>query len=225
MPKTIILSLGGSLIVPDKIDIAFLKKFKKIIGKYIKKGHKFAIICGGGKMAREVQQAASEISKPGNKELDWLGIYATRLNAQLVSTIFRNDSGGAVLKNPNGKIGFERNILVAAGWLPGRSTDYDTVIIAKNLGVGEVINMSNVDYVYDKDPKKYKDAKRIEKASWENFSSLIAQKWEAGMNAPFDPVAAKEAQKSKIKAFIIGKDLKNLENLLDGKKFKGTILG
>ena len=225
MPKTVVLSLGGSLIVPDKIDIDFLKEFKKTIDRYIENDHKFAIICGGGKIARDVQQAASEILKIGNEDLDWLGIYATRLNAKLISTIFRNESKGEVIDDPNEKIAFGRSVIVAAGWLPGRSTDYDAVIIAKNLGIREVINMSNVDYVYDKDPKKYKDAKRIEKAGWEDFGRLMAQKWEAGMNAPFDPVAAKEAKKSGIRVFIIGKDLKNLENLLDGKKFKGTAIG
>ena len=84
--------------------------------------------------------------------------------------------------------------------------------------------MSNVDYVYDKDPRKYKDSKKIEKINWQNFSKLITNKWKAGMNVPFDPVAAKEAKNLKIRVKIIGKDLKNLENLLNGKKFRGTII-
>ena len=84
--------------------------------------------------------------------------------------------------------------------------------------------MSNVDFVYDKDPRKHRDAKKIEKISWSSFRKLIGSKWTAGLNAPFDPIAAKEAQKSKIKVSIIGKDMDNLENLLNGKKFKGTTI-
>ena len=84
--------------------------------------------------------------------------------------------------------------------------------------------MSNVDYVYDKDPNKNKNAMKIGRISWQNYTKLISHKWKAGMNVPFDPVAANEAKKSGIKVSIIGNDLKNLENLLDGKQFKGTLI-
>ena len=129
-----------------------------------------------------------------------------------------------IIKNPNEKIKFKKNIIIASGWLPGWSTDYDAVLLAKNLGAKELINMSNTDYVYDKNPSKYKNAKKIEKLSWQNFMNLISNKWKAGMNVPFDPVAAREAQKSGIKVYIIGNDLTNFENLLNGKKFKGTVI-
>ena len=42
--ETIIISLGGSLIVPDNIDIDFLKDFKKLILSQVEKGKKFVII-------------------------------------------------------------------------------------------------------------------------------------------------------------------------------------
>lgn len=212
--------------MPDKIDVPFLKNFKKTIEKYIKKGHKFVIICGGGRLARELQQAASKLSNPSNQELDWLGIYATRLNALLLRYIFGDNAQDQIISDPrpdpSGGIIFKKSVILAAGWLPGCSTDYDAVLIAKNLGVNEIVNMSNVDYAYDKDPNKNKGSKKIEKISWEDYRKLVSGKWTAGMNAPFDPVAAKEAQKSGMKVFIIGRDLKNLENLLDGKRFKGT---
>jgi uridylate kinase len=224
MPKIIVVSLGGSLIVPDDIDAEFLKNFKKTIDKYVKKGYKFVIYCGGGRLARNMQDAASKIAKLSNQDLDWIGIYATRLNALLLWYIFKNDVSGPIVADPNQKIKFKKNIVVAAGWKPGWSTDYDAILLAKNLRIKEIVNMSNIDYVYDKDPKKHKDAKKIEKISWSSYSKLISSKWKAGMNAPFDPVAAKEAQKLGIKVNIIGKDLKNLGNLLNGEKFRGTII-
>ena len=224
MPKTIVLSLGGSLIVPDDVDISFLINFKNIIGHYAKKGFKFIVICGGGKMARNLQQAASKIPQVTNEDLDWLGIYATRANASLVKGIFKNNAQDKIITNPTKKIHFKKNKIIAAGWKPEWSTDYDAVVLAKNIRIKEIINMSNVNYVYDKDPKKFKDAKKIEKVSWNEFSKLTNQKWKAGMNVPFDPVAAKEAKKSKLRVYIIGSDLKNLKNLLDGKKFRGTII-
>ncbi len=224
MPRTIILSLGGSLIWSSNVDIIFLKKFKQVIEKYAKKNYKFVIICGGGKLARTFQEIASKSSKLNNEELDWLGIHATKINAYLLKSMFGSDAEDSIISNPNAKISFKKNILIAAGWLPGWSTDYDAVLLAKNLGVKEIINMSNIDYVYDRDPKKYNSAKKIEKISWEGYRKLISQKWRAGMNVPFDPVAAREAQKSKMKVSIIGRDLGNLESLLNGKKFKGTTI-
>ena len=54
--ELVVISLGGSLIVPEKVDVKFLKEFKKIILKNTKK-HKFVIVCGGGSIARKYIQA------------------------------------------------------------------------------------------------------------------------------------------------------------------------
>ncbi len=224
MPKTIVLSLGGSLIVPNGIDIDFLKKFRQTIEKCIKQNCRFAIYCGGGMLARSMQKAASEIAQLNNRELDIIGIGATKLNALLLKSIFKNDAEGFIVHNPNSRLRFSKKVLIASGWLPGCSTDYDAVLLAKNLGITEVVNMSNISYVYDKDPRKHKDAKKIEKIKWKDYLKLIGDKWEAGMNVPFDPIAAKEAQKSGIKVVIIGGDLKNFENLLGERKFRGTLI-
>ncbi|HLG23993.1 MAG TPA: UMP kinase [Candidatus Nanoarchaeia archaeon] len=223
MEKKIIISLGGSLIVPDDFDTKFLSEFKKLIESYLKKGFKFVIICGGGKTARKIQNAAKKIAKVDSEDLDWLGIYATKLNAALVWTAFKKDVEEVVIDNPNKKLSL-RKIAIAGGWKPGCSTDYDAILLAKNLNVKKVINMSNVDYVYTKDPRIDKSAEKIEEISWVSFRKMVGSKWSAGMNVPFDPIAAKSAQKLKIEVNIIGKDLKNLKNLLDGREFKGTTI-
>ena len=224
MPKTIVLSLGGSLICPSDFDFDFLEKLNQIIEKYAKKEYKFVIICGGGKLARTFQEITSKSSKLSNEELDWLGIHATKINAYLVKSMFGNMAENFVVSNPTQKISFKKNILIASGWKPGWSTDYDAVLLAKNFKVMEVINMSNIDYVYDKDPKKFKGSKKIEKLKWQNYLKMTGTKWKAGMNVPFDPIAAKEAQKSKIRVHIIGKNLGNFEKLLNDKPFKGTTI-
>ena len=224
MPKIVVLSLGGSLIIPDSYDTDFLKKFSSLVESYTKKGFKFIIICGGGRLARKIQEAASRIGKLGNEELDWLGIHATELNAQLVKSLFRENAENFIVSNPTIRVKMAKKVLIASGWIPGWSTDYDAVLLAKNFGVKEVINMSNVDYVYDKDPRKFKNAKKIERIRWANYLKMTGTKWKAGMNVPFDPIAAKEARKSGISVSLIGKDLNNLKNLLDGKKFRGTLI-
>ena len=212
------------MIFPSDLDKKFLINFKKVIEKYVKKNHKFIIICGGGRLARAFQQIASEARNLNSEELDWLGIYATMINASILRSLFGSEAEQAIISNPNSKIKFKKNIVIASGWIPGWSTDYDAVLFAKNAGAKEVINMSNIDYVYNKDPGKHKDAKKIENLSWNDYRKLSGNVWKAGMSMPFDPIAAKEAQKSKIRVYVVGNDLLNLQNLLDGRKFKGTVI-
>jgi uridylate kinase len=225
MTKIYVISLGGSLVVPNEINIKFLSLFKNIIEKKIKENKKFIIIVGGGKTARNYQNAAKALTKVSNEDLDWLGIHATRINAHLLLTIFRKYAHFRIIKNPKEKISFKEKILIAAGWKPGFSTDYDAVLLAKTYNSNTIINLTNVDYVYDKDPKKFKSAKPFKEISWKDYLKLIEQKWIPGMSAPFDPIASKLAQKFKFKVVILnGRKLKNLENYLANKTFKGTII-
>ncbi|MCP3684907.1 MAG: UMP kinase [bacterium] len=223
--KSVVISLGGSIIAPNRINTVFLRAFRKMLRRFIKKGTRFIVICGGGKTAREYQAAASRVRKLTDDDLDWLGIHATRLNAHLMRTILRDISHKKVIRNPTEKIKFKENVLIAAGWKPGWSTDYDAVLLAKNHGIKTVVNITNVDHVYDKNPSKYKDAKPLKEISWAGFRKLVGNKWDPGLNTPFDPLASKEAEKLKLKVIIIGKNLKNLDNFLNGKKFKGTVIG
>ena len=225
MKKIFIISLGGSLIVPDEIDWQFLKDFKKLIERQIKKGRKFVLIVGGGKICRRYQAAAQKVAKVSNQENDWLGIQATRLNAFLVKTVFSKQAHPQININPQQPENFKEPILVAAGWQPGFSTDYDAVVLAKNLGASEVVNLSNVNYVYDKDPNKFAGAKKIERISWRDFRKIIGFKWRPGLNVIFDSMASKIAEEHNLSVAIMnGKNLKNLENYLNGGNFEGTLI-
>src|SRR3989338_5857844 len=215
--ETIVISLGGSVLAPAQIDIDFLHGFKQLIHKFVHDGYRFAIICGGGKTAREYQSAARKVVNAVHEDLDWLGIHATRLNDHLLRTIFREAAYPKVIKNPNEKIKLKASdrVVVAAGWKPGRSTDYIATLLAKNLGARTVINITNTDFVYDKDPTKFSDARPLRQISWKDFRRLTGvTKWSPGLNTPFDPVAAKVAEKMRLKVAVMGKDLGNLEDFL-----------
>ncbi len=221
---TVIISLGGSLIVPSDIDVEFLKKFKQLILRFIGK-KRFIIICGGGKTCRKYQAAAAKITKLTDEDLDWLGIHATRLNAHLLRTIFREYAYPKVVRNPEEKINLTKPLLIAAGYKPGSSTDYDATILAKRFGAKTLLNLTNTDYVYDKDPGKHDDAKPFKRMAWKEYRKISGNKWDPGLNLPFDPVAAKEAEKLKLEVVIMnGKNIKNLDNFLSGKVFKGTLI-
>lgn len=224
---TYILSVGGSLIVPDEINLNFLKKFRALVLGKIKAGNKFVIVCGGGSVARRYQKAIRFLENFTLEDLDWIGIYATFLNALLVKTALSPMCHWQVLSNPHEKrkLDLFKPILVAGGYRPGWSTDFDAVTFAVTYGARTVINLSNIDYVYTKDPKKFKDAKPIEKISWSDFQKIVGTEWKPGINVPFDPVAAKLAKKQKIRVIILnGGNLKNLDNCLEGRKFIGTVI-
>jgi uridylate kinase len=224
MEKIIVISLGGSIIVPDEINVDFLKGFKKLINDFVEKGNKAIIVCGGGSTARKYQSAAGKTSNLRNDDLDWIGIHTTRLNAQLVKTLFLGKVHEVVIHNPNEKIDFKERVLIASGWKPGWSTDYDAIRLANNFNVETVINVSNVPYVYDKSPKENHDAKPIKEMSWKELRKLVGDKWDPGLSAPFDPIAAKEGEKLGIKVIVLGTDLKNLEDYLNEKEFNGTVI-
>ena len=223
--KRIILSLGGSLIVPDGVDAGFLKKFRKLIIDEVKNKKKFVIVCGGGKLNSKYNEASRKIIKLNNSELDWLGIHATRFNANFARILFGDSAYKEITVNPYQKIKTPKPIIVAAGYEPGWSTDYDTTYLAKAYGSKKLINLSNIDYAYDKDPKKFKNARPIEKISWADFRKIVGNKWSPRMNKPFDPIAARAAEKLGLEVTILnGKDIGNLKKCLDGKNFKGTII-
>ncbi len=223
--KPIIVSLGGSVVIPKNIDFNFLKKFRELILKEVKNGKKFIIFGGGGKTAREYQGAARKAGILNSKTLDWLGIYTIYLNAFLVKSLFGKRAYDKIIKNPTQKIRTSKNIVIAGGWKPGWSTDYDAVKMAKTYKVKEVINATNIDHVFNRDPRKFKNAKALKSVSFSELLKITGRKWRPGIHIPFDPIALMEAQRLNLKIiFINGKNLKNFKRVLEGKKFKGTTI-
>ncbi|MDP3888594.1 MAG: UMP kinase [bacterium] len=224
--ETFIISLGGSLIVPNGgINTSFLKDFNHFIREKVKKGQRFFIICGGGATARGYQTAAREIGNLAREDVDWIGIHATRLNAHLLRTIFRDIAHSKVIENPYKIEIASEPVIVAAGWKPGWSTDYIATILAKEYAVKVLLNLSDIDTVYDKDPNKFPNALSLSKINWVDFRKIVGDKWNPGLNVPFDPVAAKMANEEGLTVVIIkGTNFENLEKFFAGKKFVGTVI-
>lgn len=229
--ERIVISVGGSLIVPNGgIDTEFLIKFNKFIRARLAENNKrqFFLIAGGGATTRYYQSAAREVigNKLTNEDLDWLGIHSTRLNAHLIRTIFRDVAHPYILKHYEIIRKVEEPVVIGSGWKPGWSTDFCAIMTCQDYDAKTVINLSNIDQIYDKDPNKFPDAKPIDKISWKELRELVGDKWTPGMHAPFDPIAAKKAQELDIKAVIVnGNNFENLENFFKGEKFVGTTIG
>lgn len=224
--ETVILSLGGSIIAPPEgINTLFLKKFNHFIRQKVAAGWRFFIVTGGGVTSRIYQNAAREVGTLAKEDLDWLGIHATRLNAHLVRSIFRDIAHIRIIKDPSDVEIATESVVVAAGWKPGWSTDYIAATLAKEYKIKTLVNMSNISMVCDKDPRIDPTAKPLEKLNWSKFRHIVGDEWDPGLHVPFDPVAAKLAQEIGLKVVVLkGDDLENLEKFFAGKKFVGTTI-
>jgi uridylate kinase len=224
--ETIVMSVGGSLIVPDQIDTTFLTNLKNLIhADAATSGRRFIIIAGGGKTARRYQDAAAAVTDLTSEDLDWMGIHATRLNGHLLRTIFRDIAYPVMITNPDDILDIHpsENVIIAAGYRPGCSTDLRAVQIAERLKATKVINLSNTDYVYTDNPHTNPDAVKIEDITWAEFRKLIPSEWAPGLSSPFDPIAAREAEIHNIEvAQLNGLNLECLTDYLQDKPFVGT---
>ncbi len=221
--ETIVMSVGGSLIVPDQIDTNFLASLKNFLETETDK--RFVIIAGGGRTARRYQDAADSLHLLNKEDLDWLGIHATRLNGHLLRTILKDIAHPVIITNPDEILDLPESarVIIAAGYRPGASTDLRAIQIAERILAVKVVNLSNIDYVYTADPKNDPDATPIKEIAWSEFRKLIPSEWDPGLSSPFDPIAARAAEEKGIEVSCINGDkLSELKNYLDGQNFIGT---
>jgi len=209
---------------PEHIDIEYFRQFKKFIEKLVKRGHRFIIVTGGGKLARNYQNALSAIVRADDWNKDMVGIQATRANAYLLRGILK-DSDPVVINETDKPKKIKYPITVGSGDTPGHSTDYDSILLADFYGANQVIIAGKPSHVFDKDFVHHDDAKPFDYLSWKEYRAIFSKKWTPGFGSPVDPIGAKLAEKKGIKAIIInGRDLKNFERAILGKDFKGTVI-
>jgi len=224
----IVISIGGSLIVPNGgIDTDFVKRLNVFIREEVEKGRRFFLVAGGGNLSRIYRDAGKTIiGTMTDEDLDWLGIHVTRLNAHLLRTVFQDIAHPRVISDYDKKLdNWKEPVVIASGWKPGWSTDYCMVKVAQLYDAQFMINLSNIDWIYDKDPRKFKDAKIIKKLTWEECEDLVGDKWAPGMNLPFDPIATILANKLHLTAAVAnGHDFENLRKIIEGDEFKGTVI-
>ncbi|MGC9968373.1 MAG: UMP kinase [Minisyncoccia bacterium] len=221
----VVVALGGSIIYPDGIDTAFLKKFKKFTAPFLRRGVKFVLVIGGGNLARRFQDAAAKVAPVTSDDRDWIGIHATRLNGHLVRTIFRKVADPVMIDARHKLPRLMYPVTVAAGWRPGWSTDYVAAVLAHDFGAGEYVVAGKPAFVYDKNPDEYRDARPHHALSWKKYRAMIPKKWMPGAHAPVDPIAAKFSDEHRLSAVIIdGRNLANLKRYLEGKRFDGTVI-
>ncbi|MDA8426217.1 MAG: UMP kinase [Treponema sp.] len=227
-----VLSLGGSIVAPERPDPEFLRAFAALVREHLAEDpqRRFILVVGGGGPARLWQKAYRDCldgAESGSDEAqDWIGVMATRLNAQLVKAVFGELCPQEVVTDPSSVGLFMGRVLVAAGWKPGFSTDYDAVLLARKFGAERLLNLSNIAKVYTGDPRTDPAATPIDAISWKDFRAIVGEEWTPGKNLPFDPVASRLAAELRLEVVCAaGRDLDNLRAILSGRSFLGTVIG
>ena len=240
---TKVLSVGGSIIAPDAPDTDLLASFSAMATEWLIQNPetRLILVAGGGGPARTYQNAYRKVAESftavqkenasfadedaANYACDWLGIMATRLNAQILKTCFGPLCAQDVVTDPTKANDFTGRVLVAAGWKPGFSTDNDAVLLAERFHADTVVNLSNIEKVYTDDPRKNPDAKPLDTISWADFRKMVGDEWVPGKNCPFDPIASKKAQELSLTVICAGgKNIENIRAILDGKDYIGTTI-
>ncbi|MEM2934879.1 MAG: UMP kinase [Candidatus Thermoplasmatota archaeon] len=213
----IVISLGGSLLSLDNPE--FIKKVSLLL-KRISDEISLFIVVGGGKTARDYINTGRKFCKD-ERYLDEIGIASTRLNAYLINSFFRKKIPLTIEEAL--QIGPP---VVMGGTTPGHSTDAVAAMLAKDAMAKHLVIATDVDGIYNKDPKIYKDAIKFDRISIDELIEMVGNEWKmAGYKVVVDPIACRIIKEGKIKTFVVnGKNLKELENAIYGKKVNGTII-
>lgn len=224
--KTFVISLGGSVIVPDKIDVNYLKKFRSLVLRYAKRGFRFFIIPGGGATCRAYQKAAQAISKISNDDLDWIGIATNKLHSKFLHAIFGKEASPEIIMLDSRISDLKKSISICIGGLaPGGTSDSTAVKFAQRFGATNIVNLTNVSGVYDRDPRKFKNSKLIPRMTWQDLKRQFGTRKTPGRHMPFDATVSNQVEKNRLSVAIMnGRDLNNFEKFLEGQNFRGTLI-
>ncbi|MGC8609473.1 MAG: UMP kinase [Thermoplasmata archaeon] len=223
--KKIVISLGGSIVSKNNLNVDYLQKFARML---IESDVSHAgIIVGGGLLARTY---ISLLREKGVNEniLDEIGIHATRINA-LSLIPFLEDVNIRIPETVNEAADLmdSHRFVVMGGTEPGHTTDTVAALLSERTETGILINATSVDGVYTDDPKKNSQAKKINRISYEDAIKLSSENSRgAGPNVFMDITSLTIAMRSNIKIYVVdGNDLNEIKNAMAGSKISGTVIG
>lgn len=231
----LILRLGGSIVSHSNkvIDFDYLREFRDLLRDQILLGRRFIIVLGGGQTYREYRDLAMQKGNIQNEtDLHYIGIAINNLHAEIVRAFLGEEiTEEKVWKNEDvnylAQMRYEKPVAVAGGFLPGRSSDWAALQIAKTWGVKRILDLKNIDGVYSADPRTVPGAKHFPKLSWDKYMETIGnvETHEPGAHFPVDAVAAKESKELGVEFVIIkATDLPNIENAINEEDFRGTVI-
>ncbi len=224
--ERIVISIGGSVLVPDKSDRSYIESLAALL-KELSKEYKIYVVVGGGKIARYYINVGRALGAD-ESYLDELGIAVTRLNARLLITALGDEVYDKPAKDFDEAVyaGETHKIVIMGGTHPGHTTDAVAAMLGERIKIKRLVNATSVDGIYTSDPKKDKNAKRIEKLNYDRLIELtLKTRKGAGPNIVFDPLAARIVKRARIPLCVVnGRNLNALKNAIQGKEFYGSIV-
>ena len=224
----IVIRYGGSILVPDKIDLPLLKRFESLLRKHIDRGVSFVVIIGGGATSKYYQETlAKEKPELPDEEIHWIGIHTIQLNAEFVRRYFHDIAAPKVYKAPHELDGdaVRSPLIIAGAESPGHSSNIDAVEFAHALGAKDVLNLSNISHVYSEDPRHNPDAEKFTHLTFTEYKALIPEEFTPKLAAPFDPVATRRAEELGLSVIIMdGHDIDAIDAYLTNGEVTGTII-
>lgn len=221
--NTIVVSVGGSVVLSDEANVDFLRQLVALLKK-VGKQYRLFVIVGGGAIARRYIQLGRELGFDEDT-LDLIGIDVTRVNARIITNML-GMSNKEIPRTTDEALDLDYPIVVMGGTDPKHSTDTVGVELAEKTHAARFVNATNVDGIYDKDPKKFKDARQLKEVTIDNLIAQYGTTWgTAGKNIFMDEPALAIIKRAKIPTFVVnGKRLDQLEKAMTGKPFDGTII-
>ena len=221
----IVVRVGGS-VVGSPLNASMINKYVTLLNDWKKQGHDIAAVVGGGSLAREFIKVASYLGLEEERR-DWVAIHVSQLLARLFVLALGDAGCGVVpisLDEAEACLS-KGKIVVMGGLRPGMTTDTVAALLGERVKADLLVKGSNVDGVYTKDPRKYGDAKKVDKLRFEELSGLFDEKQhKAGINQIIDPEAVKILAKIRLRTIVVdGYDTANLVFAVEGRKV-GTII-
>jgi len=222
----LVVRIGGSIIA-SPVNPSLIEKYVQLLKELKKDGHKVVAVVGGGKLAREFIAIAKELGLK-EEDQDEVAISVSRLFAQIFMKKLGTLSCKTVPTNPKqvAECIKKGKIVVMGGLKPGITTDTVAAIVAENIGADLLVKATDQEGIYNKDPRKYKDAVKLERLSFEDLDRIFElDKHEAGIHQILDPEAVKILRKTRTKVIIVnGFNPQNVLFAIEGKKVGTTIV-
>jgi uridylate kinase len=182
------------------------------------------VVSGGGIIARHYVNLARSLGSD-ESSLDEMGIEISRLNAMLLSAAL-GDSVYPVIPSNLEEISIacqSGKIIVSGGLHPGQSTNATAALICEKIKADRFLNATDVDGIYDSDPKKNAKAKMFKEITIKKCLDLLNnESTQAGNYELMDIVAMKVIERSKIPTYVIKSDPKVIRNLIMKNRQTGT---
>jgi len=221
----IVVRIGGS-VVANPINTALMGKYADIIKTIQRQGNEVVVVVGGGALARQFIGIAKELNLDMTAQ-DEIAISCSRLFAQLFLKKLGEAACGkvAITLDDAAQCLSEGKIVVMGGLKPGITTDTVAALVAERVNAELMVKGSDQDGVYDKDPRKYPDAVKLDKMSIGDLAKIFGEsEHKAGIHQIIDPEAIKVLKRKPLKIIVVnGFKPENMLAAIEGRN-NGTII-